>query len=45
MKVRNVKLHWENVYFLRMSENEKNRVSRRVVILLERFGMHRYYIY
>ena len=32
MKVRNVKIHWENVYFLRMSENEKKRVRRRVVL-------------
>ena len=32
VKVRNVKIHWENVYFLRMSENEKKRVRRRVVL-------------
>ena len=31
VKVRNVKIHWENVYFMRMSENEKKRVRRRVV--------------
>ena len=32
VKARNVKIHWENVYFLRMSENEKKRVRRRVVL-------------
>ena len=38
MKVRNVKIHWENVYFLRMSENEKKRVRRRVVFYWRDLG-------
>ena len=32
MKVRNVKIHWENVYFMRMRENDKKMVRRRVVL-------------